>query len=114
MKTNPAKIEHIHRIASTLGVSRYSLSKWRQRGVPHKWRIPIMAAAAGAIVPQDFEHPTSPRLSSPVGRSLSPASDGVGELSPAGASAHVRGASPVAAHGEGAYGVVRSSPSGAK
>lgn len=109
MKTNPAKIEHIHRIASTLGVSRYSLSKWRQRGVPHKWRIPIMAAAAGAIVPQDFEHPTG-NVSSP-GRSLSPASDGVGELSPV--QAHTREASPVAAHGEGAYGAITTG-SGAK
>lgn len=110
MKTNPQKIEQIHRIASTLGVSRYSLIKWRQRGVPHKWRIPIMAAAAGAIVPQDFEHPTGSRASSP-GRSLSPASDGVGEFSPV--QAHTREASPVAAHGEGAYGVITSG-SGAK
>lgn len=50
-------------------------------------------------------------VSSP-GRSLSPASNGVGELSPA--PAHTREASPVAAHGEGAYGVITSSPSGAK
>ena len=57
-------------------------------------------------------HPTGSRFSSPAGRSLSPASDGVGELSPV--QAHTHEASPVAAHGEGAYGVIMSSRSGAK
>ncbi len=57
MMTNPAKIEQINRIAEQLGVSAWALRKWRQRGVPHKWRIPIMAAAAGAIVPTDFAPP---------------------------------------------------------
>jgi hypothetical protein len=59
-------------------------------------------------------HPTGSRFSSPAVRSLSPASDGVGELSPACVGVQVREASPVAAHGEGAYGVITSSPSGAK
>jgi hypothetical protein len=51
-------------------------------------------------------HPTGSRLSSPAGRSLSPASDGAGELSPACVGLHVHEGSPVAAHGEGAYGVM--------
>jgi hypothetical protein len=55
-------------------------------------------------------HPTGSRFSSPAGRSLSPASDGAGELSPA----HVHEGSPVAAHGEGAYGVMKSSRAVAK
>ena len=59
-------------------------------------------------------HPTGSRFSSPTGRSLSPALDGAGELSPACVGVHVHEGSPVAAHGEGAYGVITSSPSGAK
>ena len=59
-------------------------------------------------------HPTGSRFSSPAGRSLSPASNSVGELSPACVQAHVREGSPVASHGEGAYGVITSRPSGAK
>jgi hypothetical protein len=55
-------------------------------------------------------HPTGSRLSSPAGRSLSPASNGAGELS----LVQAHEGSPVAAHGEGAYGVITSRPSGAK
>jgi hypothetical protein len=60
MMTNPAKIEQINRIAEQLGVSAWALRKWRQRGVPHKWRIPIMAASAGGIVPADFGAANTP------------------------------------------------------
>ena len=59
-------------------------------------------------------HPTGSRAYSPAGRSLSPASDGAGELSPACVGVQAHEASPVASHGEGAYGVITSSPSGAK
>lgn len=44
------KQEHrklIDQIGAELGVSDAARKKWPQRGVPHKWRLPIMQAAAG-------------------------------------------------------------------
>ena len=50
-------------IAKELGVTAAARKKWRQRGVPHRWRLPIMRAAAGrgVVVPDSaFEAPDRP------------------------------------------------------
>jgi hypothetical protein len=36
----------IDRLAEELGVSAVARKKWRQRGVPHKWRLPLLRKAA--------------------------------------------------------------------
>jgi hypothetical protein len=43
----------IDRIASELGILRETRKKWRQRGVPHRWRLPILQKAndAGETIP---------------------------------------------------------------
>jgi hypothetical protein len=38
----------IDRIAAKLGATERNRAKWRQRGVPHRWRLPILQAAAKA------------------------------------------------------------------
>lgn len=109
-------------LARRLGVNKANLSRWNRSRVPLD-RVEDISRATGIpalMIRPDLMslvrpslHPADPRFSSPVGRSLSPASDGVGELSPVRVGAHVQEASPVAAHGEGAYGVITTG-SGAK
>ena len=43
----------IDEVAKELGVTEAARKKWRQRGVPHKWRLPILrrAAARGVAIP---------------------------------------------------------------
>lgn len=36
----------IDRLAEELGVTPVARKKWRQRGVPHRWRLPIIERAA--------------------------------------------------------------------
>jgi hypothetical protein len=48
----------IVRIAMAHGVRAGAIKKWRQRGVPYKWRLVIIAAAGAEgveISPDDFE-----------------------------------------------------------
>ena len=46
--------------AAAFGVTDAALYKWRQRGVPHRYRLPLVEAAqaAGRDVPQ-FEPPAN-------------------------------------------------------
>lgn len=109
-------------LARRIGVDRANVSRWNCGRVPLD-RVEDISRATGIpalMIRPDLMslvrpslHPASPRFSSPVGRSLSPASSDAGELSPAGAGVRVRETSPVAAHGEGAYGVITTG-SGAK
>ncbi|HTF79247.1 MAG TPA: hypothetical protein VK620_33905 [Bradyrhizobium sp.] len=45
----------IDRAAEALGVKPESRKKWRQRGVPHRWRISIIRQTGGAIAAEQFE-----------------------------------------------------------
>lgn len=38
----------INRLGADLGAKPAARLKWRQRGVPHKWRIPLLQAAEAA------------------------------------------------------------------
>lgn len=42
-------------LARQLGVSESNLSKWKQRPVPHKWRMAMIEASRGALKASDFE-----------------------------------------------------------
>ena len=56
MSENKRKL--IDQIGAELGASDAARAKWSQRGVPHKWRLPIMQKAAErglSITVSDFE-----------------------------------------------------------
>lgn len=42
-------------LAKDLGVKDAALKKWRQRGVPHRWRLPLLREAArrGVTLPDE-------------------------------------------------------------
>jgi hypothetical protein len=40
---------------ASLGVTESARKKWRVRGVPHKWRMKIIVATAGAVSHSDFD-----------------------------------------------------------
>lgn len=45
-------------LAAELGASEAARKKWRQRGIPHRWRIPLIEAAAErgiTLVGGDFD-----------------------------------------------------------
>ena len=42
------------KVAVRLGASHHAVKKWRQRGVPHKWRIAIVGASDGLVRLCDF------------------------------------------------------------
>lgn len=42
--------------AKALGVNAEARKKWRKRGVPHKWRLPVIQKAGGALT-YDQMHP---------------------------------------------------------
>ena len=46
----------IESAARALGVNPEASKKWRRRGVPHKWRLPIIQKTAGALTSDNF-HP---------------------------------------------------------
>jgi transcriptional regulator with XRE-family HTH domain len=109
-------------LARRLGVNKANVSRWNRGRVPldHVDAISRATGIPALMLRPDLLslvrgtlHPTGSRVS-PTGRSLSPASDGAGELSPSCVGVQAHEASPVAAHGEGAYGVITSRPSGAK
>ena len=51
----------IESAAIALGVAYSARRKWLQRGsVPHKWRLPILLEARGAVAPNDFLLPAPP------------------------------------------------------
>jgi hypothetical protein len=45
----------VDRAAEALGVTKDSLKKWRQRGVPHRWRIPLIRQTGGIIAAEQFD-----------------------------------------------------------
>lgn len=52
--------QFIDQTAEKLGVGADARRKWRERGVPHKWRIPILEAAQKArrkLDPRVFDQP---------------------------------------------------------
>lgn len=52
--------EKINRLGAALGVSEFARDKWRQRGVPHKWRLPMIERAKAqriALDPTEFIPP---------------------------------------------------------
>ena len=58
MSENKRKL--IDQIGAELGASDAARAKWPQRGVPHKWRLPIMQKAAErgmSITVSDFATP---------------------------------------------------------
>jgi len=55
MDTPDTKFEMIDRIAAQLGAGEWARRKWRARGVPHKWRLPIIQASGGMVTAGDFE-----------------------------------------------------------
>ena len=48
--------ELIEGAARALGVKPEASKKWRRRGVPHKWRLPIIQKTSGALTSDNF-HP---------------------------------------------------------
>jgi hypothetical protein len=36
------------------GAKPAAIKKWRRRGVPHKWRVPIVKKTGGAVTHDDF------------------------------------------------------------
>lgn len=51
----------IETLAKELGVTAVARKKWRQRGVPHRWRLPIIELAASRGVElssNDFDRAT--------------------------------------------------------
>ena len=55
MSTEPKHSrELIELVAPTLGVKAAALKKWRQRGVPHRWRLPLMEKSDGKITADMF------------------------------------------------------------
>lgn len=86
-------------LARRLGVNKANVSRWNRGRVPldHVDAISRATGIPALMLRPDLlslvrgtAHPTGSRFSSPAGRSLSPASDGVGELSPACVGLHVR------------------------
>lgn len=54
----------ITELAREAGVSAEAVKKWRQRGVPHKWRLPLLKRAAerGLDLPEEtFDGPNGER-----------------------------------------------------
>ncbi len=50
----------IDQLAEEMGVSAEARRKWQYRGVPHRWRMPLMAAAKAKhrkIDPNAFDKP---------------------------------------------------------
>lgn len=50
----------IEQLATEMGVGKYAVDKWRLRGVPHKYRLPLirMAAERGVqLTEEDFQSP---------------------------------------------------------
>lgn len=53
--------------AKLFGVGAAALEKWRTRGVPHRWRLPLLDRAAQInfiLYREIFDHPPSARRSS--------------------------------------------------
>lgn len=58
MNGNTSKL--ILEIGATIGASKFARSKWSLRGVPHRWRLKIIQAAAirgVQLSEDDFEAP---------------------------------------------------------
>lgn len=49
-----ARWELIERAARALGVKPQTSKKWRRRGVPHRWRLPIIQRTGGALTSDQF------------------------------------------------------------
>lgn len=45
----------VEELAKSLGASPAAVFKWRQRGVPHEWRIRIVEASNKMLTFADFE-----------------------------------------------------------
>ncbi|RJP45471.1 hypothetical protein C4587_00820 [Candidatus Parcubacteria bacterium] len=54
MMDEQTRWELIEGAARALCVSPQASKKWRRRGVPHKWRLPIIQKTAGALTADDF------------------------------------------------------------
>lgn len=55
MNTTGTKWPLIAKLAEKHGASKAARAKWRSRGVPYKWRLILLSAAAGQLTPSDFE-----------------------------------------------------------
>jgi hypothetical protein len=55
MSKSPINWLVVDRAAESIGISKESRKKWRQRNhVPHKWRLPLIAKTGGVLSVQDF------------------------------------------------------------
>lgn len=54
-RTIPEKWTAIAEHAERMGAGKWQIQKWRQRGVPHKWKIKIFEASNGAISFADMD-----------------------------------------------------------
>lgn len=45
----------IDKAAEALGISEFARKKWRQRGVPAKWWLPISRQTRGEVPPEALE-----------------------------------------------------------
>lgn len=53
--------EFIERFARENKVADEAIRKWRVRGVPHRWRLPIASAAGPEFRVAAFDDPPGPR-----------------------------------------------------
>jgi len=52
------KIDHwtwMERLARARGVNEHTLRKWRQRGVPYKWRLQLLTDSKGKLPLHSFD-----------------------------------------------------------
>jgi hypothetical protein len=56
-KTPDTLWERIDTTAATLGVKYDARRKWKERGVPHRWRLPLIQASGGHLTANDFDRP---------------------------------------------------------
>lgn len=54
MERTHDKWERINALADRLGVKYDARRKWLRRGVPHRWRLPLIEASGGYLTPDDF------------------------------------------------------------
>ena len=52
------EMEHwtlMERLARARGVNEHTLRKWRQRGVPYRWRLTLLTDSKGKLMPDALD-----------------------------------------------------------
>jgi len=61
MMTHMEHWAQMERLARERGVNEHTLRKWRQRGVPYRWRLTLLQASKGKLPLNAFERIAPPR-----------------------------------------------------